>query len=103
MSKPTAQQIIEDHSTIIVTALEDYREWWSGDAGDAEVVAQIDEAIDAINGFDGTAPSYLSLAHDHAILAPPSSNAKVSAEDSTLVATPPFYTHPDSNAFISWD
>ena len=77
MSKPTAQQIIEEHSTIIVTALEDYREWWSGDAGDAEVVAQIDSAIDAISGF--------------------------SAEDSTVVATPPFYTHPDSNAFISWD
>ena len=76
MSKPTAQQIIEEHSTIIVTALEDYREWWSNN-DDAEVVAQIDEAIDAINGF--------------------------SAEDSTPVATPPFYTHPDSNAFISWD
>ena len=76
MSKPTAQQIIEEHSTIIVTALEDYREWWSNN-DDAEVVAQIDEAIDAINGFN--------------------------AEDSTLVATPPFYTHPDSNAFISWD
>jgi hypothetical protein len=76
MSKPTAQQIIEEHSTIIVTALEDYREWWSNN-DDAEVVAQIDEAIDAINGF--------------------------SAVDTTLVATPPFYTHPDSNAFISWD
>jgi hypothetical protein len=76
MSKPTAQQIIEEHSTIIVTALEDYREWWSNN-DDAEVVAEIDSAIDAINGF--------------------------SAEDSALVATPPFYTHPDSNAFISWD
>jgi hypothetical protein len=76
MSKPTAQQIIEEHSTIIVTALEDYREWWSNN-DDAEVVAEIDSAIDAINGF--------------------------SAVDTTLVATPPFYTHPDSNAFISWD
>jgi hypothetical protein len=76
MSKPTAQQIIEEHSTIIVTALEDYREWWSNN-DDAEVVAQIDSAIDAINGF--------------------------SAVDTTPVATPPFYTHPDSNAFISWD
>lgn len=76
MSKPTAQQIIEEHSTIIVTALEDYREWWSSN-DNAEILADIDSAIDAINGF--------------------------SAEDSTLVATPPYYTHPDSNAFISWD
>lgn len=50
MSKPTAQQIIEDHSLIIVTALEDYREWWSSN-DNAEILADIDSAIDAINGF----------------------------------------------------
>lgn len=78
MSKPTAQQIIEDYGYIILTALEDYREWWSSENSEERgLIELIDSAIDAINGF--------------------------SAEDSTLVATPPFYTHPDSNAFISWD
>jgi len=52
MSKPTAQQIIEDYSHIILTALEDYREWWSSENSEEKgLIELIDSAIDAINGF----------------------------------------------------
>lgn len=52
MSKPTAQQIIQDHGDIILTALGDYRRWWSSeDSEERELIELIDSAIDAINIF----------------------------------------------------
>lgn len=85
MSKKYPYQIIQDHSLIIITALEDYREWWSeGNASEGEVIRQIDEAIEAINN--------LSDVFDDIV-----------AVEKPVDTAPPYYTHPDSNAFISWD
>lgn len=85
MSKKYPYQIIQDHSLIIITALEDYREWWSeGNDSESEIIRQIDEAIEAINN--------LSDVFDDIV-----------AVEEPVDGAPPYYTHPDSNAFISWD
>jgi len=85
MSKKYPYQIIQDHYLIIITALEDYREWWSeGNSSESAIIKQIDEAIEAINN--------LSDVFDDIVVV-----------EKPVDATPPYYTHPDSNAFISWD
>lgn len=90
-----AEELIKEHYGIILTALDDYRNWWDADSEDeVEHVNEIDIAINAIYEV------LLGLTDEREVTA---DIEQVNSLSETMPATPPFYTHPDSNAFISWD